>query len=132
MKKITILALLLTWGTATWAGENENQETEEQRGAVFEKNQEDTETENTDIQDKTKIEQEEKQLEVSGEESTLMTTEQSEEVNGDKLEDDEVNIDVSCECEYHKSTDKYCKHVYSLLLKLKLIYEKEKMLEKYN
>lgn len=44
---------------------------------------------------------------------------------------DEVNIDVSCECEYHKSTDKYCKHVYSLLLKLKLIYEKEKMLEKY-
>ena len=36
------------------------QETEEQRGAVFEKNQEDTETENTDIQDKTKIEQEEK------------------------------------------------------------------------
>ena len=73
------------------------QETEEQRGAVFEKNQEDTETENTDIQDKTKIEQEEKQLEVSGEESTLMTTEQSEEVNGDKLEDDEVNIDENTE-----------------------------------
>ena len=24
MKKITILALLLTWGTATWAEENEN------------------------------------------------------------------------------------------------------------
>ena len=31
MKKITILALLLTWGTASWAGENENQETEEQK-----------------------------------------------------------------------------------------------------
>lgn len=31
MKKITILALLLTWGTASWAGENEKQETEEQK-----------------------------------------------------------------------------------------------------
>ena len=31
MKKITILALLLTWGTATWAGENENQEAEEHK-----------------------------------------------------------------------------------------------------
>ena len=31
MKKITILALLLTWGTATWAEENENQKTEEHK-----------------------------------------------------------------------------------------------------
>lgn len=31
MKKITILVLLLTWGTASWAGENENQKTEEQK-----------------------------------------------------------------------------------------------------
>ena len=31
MKKITILALLLTWGTATWAEENENQRTEEHK-----------------------------------------------------------------------------------------------------
>lgn len=31
MKKITILALLLTWGIATWAGENENQEAEEHK-----------------------------------------------------------------------------------------------------
>ena len=33
MKKITILALLLTWGTATWAEENENQKTEEHKQA---------------------------------------------------------------------------------------------------
>ena len=31
MKKITILALLLTWGTATWAEEYENQKTEEHK-----------------------------------------------------------------------------------------------------
>ena len=31
MKKITILALLLTWGTATWAEENENLKTEEHK-----------------------------------------------------------------------------------------------------
>ena len=31
MKKIIILALLLTWGTATWAEENENQKTEEHK-----------------------------------------------------------------------------------------------------
>ena len=76
---------------------NDFQETEEQRGTIVEKNQEDTETESTDIQDKTEIEQEEKQLEVSGEDSTRMTTEQSEEVKGEKLEDDKVNLDENAE-----------------------------------
>ena len=36
MKKITILALLLTWGTATWAEENENQKTEEHKHNAIE------------------------------------------------------------------------------------------------
>ena len=82
------------------------QETDEQRGTVFEKDQEDTETENTYIQDKTEIEQEEKQLEVLGEDSTLMTTEQSEEVKGEKLEDDEVNLDENTENENTATSEK--------------------------
>lgn len=46
------------------------------------------------------------------------------------LDNDEIK--VSCECEYHKSIDIYCKHVYTLLLSLKLMYEKEKLLKIYN
>ncbi len=45
--------------------------------------------------------------------------------------DNDNIVDVSCECEYHKSTDKYCKHVYALLMSLKMIYEKERMLVEY-
>ena len=51
-------------------------------------------------------------------------------VSVEYLDNDEIK--VSCECEYHKSTDIYCKHVYTLLLTLKLMYEKEKLLKAYN
>jgi hypothetical protein len=51
-------------------------------------------------------------------------------VSVEYLDNDEIK--VSCECEYHKSTDIYCKHVYTLLLTLKLMYEKEKLLRAYN
>ena len=48
------------------------------------------------------------------------------------IEFDNDNIkDVHCECIYHKDTDKYCKHVYALLLSLKMIYEKEKLIRIY-
>lgn len=48
------------------------------------------------------------------------------------IEFDNENIkDVHCECIYHKDTDKYCKHVYALLLSLKMIYEKEKLIRIY-
>jgi uncharacterized Zn finger protein len=40
-------------------------------------------------------------------------------------------IKVKCECPYHKDTDQYCKHVYALILTLKMLYEKEKMLNLY-
>lgn len=46
------------------------------------------------------------------------------------LDNDEIK--VKCDCDYHKSTDIYCKHVYALLLTLKLLYEKECMLAQYN
>lgn len=45
---------------------------------------------------------------------------------------DDNNIDVKCECLYHLNTNKYCKHVYSLLVYLKLIYEKEVLINTYN
>lgn len=45
---------------------------------------------------------------------------------------DDNNIDVKCECPYHLETDKYCKHVYSLLVYLKMIYEKEVLINTYN
>ena len=45
---------------------------------------------------------------------------------------DDKSIKVECECPYHKDTDIYCKHVYALILTLKMIYEKEKMINIYN
>ena len=45
--------------------------------------------------------------------------------------DNDIIKDVHCECIYHKDTDKYCKHVYALLLSLKMIYEKEKLIRIY-
>lgn len=44
---------------------------------------------------------------------------------------DNEKIKVQCNCPYHKETDVYCKHVYALLLTLKMIYEKEKMINIY-
>jgi uncharacterized Zn finger protein len=44
---------------------------------------------------------------------------------------DNDKIKVRCECPYHKDTDPYCKHVYALILNLKMLYEKEKMINIY-
>ena len=50
-------------------------------------------------------------------------------VSVEYLENDE--IEVKCDCPYHVETDPYCKHVYALLLTLKMIYEKEMMIKVY-
>lgn len=36
-------------------------------------------------------------------------------------------IEVACDCPYHKEIDIYCKHIYGALITLKMIYEKEKL-----
>lgn len=45
---------------------------------------------------------------------------------------DDNKIKVKCECPYHKETDIYCKHVYALLITLKMMYELDNVTNIYN
>ena len=41
-------------------------------------------------------------------------------------------IDVSCECPYHKETNKYCKHIYATLIAVHMKDKKEQFIKKYH
>lgn len=42
------------------------------------------------------------------------------------------DLKVKCDCPYHKDTDIYCKHIYAVLITLKIDSEKERIINIYN